>query len=113
MAILSKEDFFTAIKTRVGDDVSDDAMKFIEDITDTYNSLTESGEKEDGEDWKSKYEELDKSWREKYKARFFEGSNTDSSNETTKEKAKEEQENDVKDDGENVSFDDLFEEREG
>jgi len=113
MAILSKEDFFTAIKTRVGDDVSDDAMKFIEDITDTYNSLTESSAKDDGEDWKAKYDELDKTWREKYKARFFEGSNTESSNETSKEKAKEEQEKDVKEDGEEVSFDDLFEEREG
>lgn len=113
MAILSKEDFFTAIKTRVGDDVSDDAMKFIEDITDTYNSLTETSEKGDGEDWKTKYEELDKSWREKYKARFFESGNTNSSNESTAEKAKEEQAEDVKDDGENISFDELFEEREG
>lgn len=113
MAILSKEDFFTAIQSRVGDDVSDDAMKFIEDITDTYNSLTTASENNDGEDWKAKYDELDKSWREKYKARFFEGANTNSSNDTTKEKAKEEQEKDVKDDAEEVSFDDLFEEREG
>ena len=113
MAILDKEKFFSSIKQRVGDDVSDEAMQFIEDMTDTYNSLTEVGAKEDGEDWKSKYEELDKSWREKYKARFFEGSNIDSSNETSKEKIKKEQENDVKDDSEDVSFDDLFEEREG
>ena len=113
MAILDKESFFASIKTRVGDDVSDDAMKFIEDMTDTYNSLTEKTETEDEEDWKSKYEELDKTWREKYKARFFESSNTDSSNETSKEEVKKEQEADVKDDGEDVSFDDLFEEREG
>lgn len=113
MAILSKEDFLTAIKTRVGDDVSDDSMKFIEDMTDTYNSLTESSAKDDGEDWKTKYEELDKTWREKYKARFFESGNTNSSNKTTADEAKDEQEEDVKDDGENVTFDELFEEREG
>ena len=47
MAILDKESFFASIKTRVGDDVSDDAMKFIEDMTDTYNSLTEKTETED------------------------------------------------------------------
>ena len=113
MAILDKENFFASIKARIGDDVSDDAMKFIEDMTDTYNSLTDEGAKDDGEDWKTKYEELDKTWREKYKARFFDGSNTNSSNESSKDEAKKEQEDDVKDDGEEVSFDDLFEEREG
>lgn len=112
MAVLSKDDFLSAIKTRVGEDVSDDAMKFIEDMTDTFNSLSSATEK-DGEDWKAKYEELDKTWRDKYKARFFEGSNTDSSNTTTPDSVKKEQTEDVKDDGEAVTFDDLFEEREG
>lgn len=112
MAILSKEDFLNAIKVRVGEDNSDDAMKFIEDMTDTYNSFT--AEKEtDGEDWKAKYDELDKTWREKYKARFFAGTNEQSSKETNANSVKEEQETDVKEDGENVTFDDLFEDKEG
>lgn len=112
MAVLSKEDFLKAIQTRVGEDSSDDAMKFIEDMTDTFDSLT-TASAGDGEDWKAKYDELDKTWREKYKARFFEGANTQSSNVTTSDEAKEEQETDVKEDGENISFDELFEEREG
>lgn len=112
MAVLSKEDFLKAVQTRIGEDTSDEAMKFIEDMTDTFDSLTKAGAG-DGEDWEAKYNELDKSWREKYKARFFEGANTQSSNETTSDGVKKEQQEDVKEDGEEVSFDDLFEEREG
>ena len=62
---------------------------------------------------KSKYEELDKTWREKYKARFFESGNTNSSNPTTPTEVKKEQEEDVKDDSESIDFGDLFAEREG
>lgn len=46
----------------------DESLSLIEDITDTINSY------EEAEDWKSKYEENDKEWREKYRARFMEGS---------------------------------------
>lgn len=112
MAVLTKEDFLKAIQTRIGDDVSDEAMSFIEDMTDTYDSLSKSLEN-DGEDWKAKYEELDKTWRDKYKARFFSNQNTNSSNDTTSDEVKDEQENDVKDDSESIGFDDLFAEREG
>ena len=67
--VLSKEEILDKIKTRIGDDTSDEALSLIEDINDTYDDLntrvTEAG------DWKSKYEENDKSWREKYKDRFF------------------------------------------
>lgn len=69
MAILSKDDFFKKIQGIVGDDKTDDSIKFIEDMTDTYNDLV--GKQGDGEDWKAKYEENDKMWRERYTSRFF------------------------------------------
>ena len=76
MAILSKDDFMKKIQGIVGDDKSDDSIKFIEDMTDTYNYLV--GKQGDGEDWKTKYEENDKMWREKYTSRFFDAeTNTD------------------------------------
>ena len=112
MAILSKEDFLNSIKQRIGDDTSDDAMKFLEDMTDTFEDLSKAKET-DGEDWKAKYDELDKTWRDKYKARFFEGSNANSSNETNASGVKDEETNDTQDDSESVTFDDLFEESEG
>ena len=70
MAVLSKDDFFKAIKSKIGEDTSDETIKFLEDITDTYNDLSNSS-KGSGEDWQKRYEENDKMWREKYKERFF------------------------------------------
>lgn len=70
MAVLSKEDFFSHLQERVGTDSSDDAIRFTEDMMDTYNDL-EQRASGDGENWKQKYEDLDKSWKKKYQARFF------------------------------------------
>lgn len=69
MAVRSKEEIMEQIKNRLGDDTSDDAISFIEDVSDTINDL-ESHAK-DSLDWKSKYEENDKEWRNKYTERFF------------------------------------------
>ncbi len=72
MSVLNRDDFINSINTIVGTDTSDNALKFIEDMTDTYNSLEEQANG-DGENWKQKYQELDNSWKEKYKRRFFSG----------------------------------------
>lgn len=72
MAVLSRDDFFNRVQASVGTDASDETMSFIEDMTDTYNDL-ENRATGDGEDWRKKYEELDASWRERYKRRFFTG----------------------------------------
>ena len=113
MSVLNREEFMSRLKERIGEDTSDDAMTFIEDFTDTYNDM-ESKVTKDNSELEEKYnalvkekDELDKSWREKYKARFFEGG------ETTPDEVKDEQTEDVKEDGEEVTFEDLFEEREG
>lgn len=67
--VRSKEEILASIKSRIGDDTSDEAIKLVEDINDSFDDLTtrvnEAG------DWKAKYEENDKSWREKYTERFF------------------------------------------
>lgn len=103
MARLEREEFFNRIRERIGDDTSDDALRFMEDITDTYEELEERAHG-DGEDWKAKYEALDAEWRKRYRDRFF----------NTPEGAKEDREEDVKRDGEKThTFEELFEEREG
>ena len=106
MAVLSKEDFTARLKARIGDDDSDEALSFLEDMTDTFNDLETRSANKDGEDWKKKYEDNDKAWREKYKSRFYDSG-------TTPEDVKKEQTEDVKDDGTETTFDDLFVEREG
>lgn len=72
MAVLSKEEFMARVSARIGDDTSDDAIAFAEDMSDTFADL-ETKANGDGTDWKAKYEQNDKEWREKYKERFFSG----------------------------------------
>ena len=106
MSVLNKEQFLARLQERIGEDNSDEAMTFIEDMTDTFNDMETRSSGQSDEQWKQKYDELDKSWREKYKARFF-------NSETTPADVKDEQEEDVKDDAEEKTYADLFEEREG
>lgn len=73
MAVLERDKFFERIKEQMGDTSTDEAIAFLEDMTDTYNSLSGSG---DGTDWKKKYDENDAAWRKKYTERFFSGDTT-------------------------------------
>lgn len=70
MAVRTTEEILESIKTRVGDSTEDADIEFLEDVTDTLSDLRTKSEGQ--EDWKTKYEENDKQWREKYRDRFFE-----------------------------------------
>lgn len=74
MAILSKDEFLSRINERIGEDNSDEAIAFMEDMSDTYDDM--SSRLSDSTDWKKKYEENDKAWRDKYKERFTSGSDS-------------------------------------
>ena len=106
MAILTREDYLERLNTLVGEDNSDEALQIIEDFTDTFDNLGTQNDNNDNENWKQKYEELDATWRQKYRDRFM---NT----QTTEEDVIEEQEDNVELDGEMREYDELFEEREG
>lgn len=67
--ILNREDFFKAVNVMVGDRTDDDAMKFVDDMADTYQSFEDS----QADDWKKRYEDNDRAWRRKYQNRFFSG----------------------------------------
>lgn len=70
MAVLTKDDFIARVKGRLGEELTDDDIAFLEDMTDTYEDL----EGRVGDDWKSKYDSLDREWRAKYVERFNSGS---------------------------------------
>lgn len=69
MAVKTKAEILETIRSRVGDSTDDETLEFLEDVTDTLSDLETRAS--DSTDWKGKYEELDKSWREKYLERFF------------------------------------------
>lgn len=67
MAIRTKEEILESIRTRIGDDTSDEALALVEDVSDTMDSLSST----ESEGWKTKYEENDAAWRQKYRDRFY------------------------------------------
>ena len=72
MAVRTKEEIFEMVHQRIGNDSSDESIKFLEDVTDTMNDLDKKANG-GGTDWEKKYHELDESWKAKYKHRFFNG----------------------------------------
>lgn len=75
--VKSKEELLNAIKAILPDDSGDDALALFEDLSDTLDENKNT----DNEDWKNKYEENDKMWRERYRDRFFSGDNSLAQNE--------------------------------
>lgn len=69
MAVKTKEEILNTIKEIVGENTDDNYLGLLEDITDTLDNY--EGLNTDNTDWKTKYEENDKEWRQKYKDRFF------------------------------------------
>lgn len=102
MAVKTIDEIMEAIRKRIGEDTSDEAISLMEDVTDTFTDY--ETKVADKTDWKSKYDEMDASWRKKYMERFSGRSGDD---------IKEEQDEDVKEDGETKTFNELFKEREG
>lgn len=76
MSIRTREELMALIKDRVGEDQSDEALAFIEDVNDTFADM-EAKANGDKENWKQKYEENDKMWRERYRDRFFNSSSNE------------------------------------
>lgn len=95
MAKLSKDELIEKVKKYVGDRTDDETIEIIEDISDSIDSS-------DADEWKKKYEENDKMWRDKYISRFFE-KNDEENKDTT---------NEDDDEKEYKTFEDLFEEEE-
>lgn len=95
MAKLSKDELIEKVKKYVGDRTDDETIEIIEDISDSIDSS-------DADEWKKKYEENDKMWRDKYISRFFE-KNEEENKDTT---------NEDDDEKEYKTFEDLFEEEE-
>ena len=95
MAKLSKDELIEKVKKYVGDRTDDETIEIIEDISDSIDSS-------EADEWKKKYEENDKMWRDKYISRFVEKKEDEP--DTPTEHDEEEKEYN--------SFEDLFEEEE-
>lgn len=95
MAKLSKDELIEKVKKYVGDRTDDATIEIIEDISDSVDSS-------EADEWKKKYEENDKMWRDKYISRFVEKKEDEPDTPTEHEEEEKEYN----------SFEDLFEEEE-
>ena len=67
--VRTKEELLSAIKGKIGDDVSDEAIALIEDVTDTIADMETKAQ--NTTNWEKKLKENDDAWRARYKERFF------------------------------------------
>lgn len=95
MAKLSKDELIKKVREYVGDKNDDETIEIIEDISDSIDSA-------EVDEWKKKYEENDKMWRDRYISRFVEKKEDEVDTPTEHEEEEKEYE----------SFEDLFEEEE-
>ena len=114
MAKLNADEFMNSVKAIIGDRDDDEALSFLEDCKDTISD-SKNDYKEKYENLLKEKEELDKSWRTKYKERFYESDNDNPSNKD-KDKEKEKDLFDTRSDeqkkAESITVDDLFKESE-
>lgn len=98
MAKLSKDELIEKIKKYIGDRTDDETIELIEDVSDSIDPT-------DSDEWKKKYEENDKMWRDKYIARFS-GKNEEENNASSEDEEEEEKEKEL------TTYDDLFKKEE-
>lgn len=86
MAVRTVEELLKAVADRVGEDNSDEAISFIEDVNDTVRDLEARTADTTGweekynnlnTEWETKYNDLDNEWRTRYRERFFQPTDTD------------------------------------
>lgn len=98
MAKLSKDELIEKVKKYVGDRTDDETIEIIEDVSDSIDSS-------DADEWKKKYEENDKMWRDKYIARFLDKKEEEKIPPTDHKEEEDEEK-------EYNSYEDLFEKEE-
>lgn len=104
--VKTKDEILASLKEIIGENSDDKTITFLEDVSDTFAEY----ESKIGEDWKTKYEDNDKAWRERYRARFFDGGAVEPS--PSPDDVIKRHENDAQEESESLSYDELFEKRE-
>ena len=98
------EEFIEIVHDFIGDDTSERALTFVDDVTNAFNSAV-SSTSSDNEDWHKKYDELNESWRKKYMHRFFNGDVNFDTNDADDDETSETT-------AETITTEDLFDEKE-
>ena len=68
MAIKSITEIIDSARTLIGENTSDEARGFMDDLSDTMSDF--DSKTKDATNWKQKYEDNDATWRKRYADRF-------------------------------------------
>lgn len=110
---LTREEYMNSIASIIGDRTDDEALKFVEDMTDTFDENVNTDAEETINTLNATIKELtdknntiDEEWRKKYMARFYGGSDEEinPSNQSVIE------DETMIDGNEDITIDDLFKE---
>lgn len=69
MSIKTKDELLASVRAIVGEDTSDATLELFDDISDTIDNLSNN----ENINYKEKYEQNDREWRQKYRDRFMNG----------------------------------------
>ena len=112
---LTREEYMASIASIIGDRTDDEALKFVEDMTDTFDGNINTEYEETINTLNATIKELtdknntiEEEWGKKYLARFYGGS--DEENDPSNQNVIEDET--MLDGEENITIDDLFEEEE-
>ena len=112
---LTREEYMASIASIIGERTDDEALKFVEDMTDTFdgNVNTDNQEtintlNETIKELTEKNKTIEEEWRKKYLARFYGGSDEEM-NPSNQNVIEDET---MLDGEENITIDDLFKEEE-
>lgn len=73
MAVLTGTDFIQAVQNYVGNDNSDEGVKFFSDMLDTYDALTKSSQAERVAELENQLKATNDTWAARYNERFRAG----------------------------------------
>lgn len=97
---MTLEEFIEIVHDFIGEDTSERALKFVDDVTNAFNAAV-TADTAGNEDWHKKYDELNEAWRKKYMHRFFSGDVNFDTNDDDDDKINETN-------GETITTEDLF-----
>lgn len=102
--VKTKDELLSDIKSLIGERDDDDAIQFLEDFSDTVDAFS------DADEWRRRYEENDRGWRERYRARFFDGGSVEPA--PTPGEVVERHDEDAEDESLEYTYEELFEKKE-
>lgn len=106
---MTKDDYKERFASFFGESPDDNALSFMEDLTDTLEELYNNSGNNNAKYTEEQYKELDAKWRKKYTERFYSNTKDKKQSKPESDEDSEDKEEAEKERLQNIKIDDLFE----